>query len=97
MWPFIVTLCGHSLCWVCVCAGQRISLSALARNLHKGLRARSTARPEVNEERKVSEKTESQLTKEDEGMQSTTEEVGWLEIRVQGKDVRQKEAEDSQR
>ena len=60
-----VTLCGHSLCCVvcvcvcvCVCAGQRISFSALARNPHKGLRARSSARPEVEEERKVPEKKE---------------------------------------
>ena len=31
-----MTLCGHSLCWVCVCAGQRIPLSALVRNPNKG-------------------------------------------------------------
>ena len=41
-YQLFVTLCGHSLCWVCVCvcvrarAGQRISLSALAQNPHKG-------------------------------------------------------------
>ena len=54
-----------TLCWSFLCggggdarAGQRISLSVLARNTQtKGLRARSPARPEVDEERKVPEKT----------------------------------------
>ena len=42
---------------VCVCAGQRISL--FWRETHtKGLRARSPARPEVDEGKKVPEKTE---------------------------------------
>ena len=49
----LVTLCGH-----CVGggAGQTISMSVLARNLNKGLSSRSPARPEVEEERKVSGK-----------------------------------------
>ena len=63
----IVTPCGHSLCWVCVCAPVRESLCLLWRETHtKGLTARSPARPEVDEERKVPEKIEkieSQLTK----------------------------------
>ena len=66
MWPFFVL--GE-----CVCAGQRISLSALARNPHKGLRTRSPTRPEVEEERKVREKTEQELTKEDGERQSRTD------------------------
>ena len=45
-------------CVVCVGASQRIPLYALARNPHKGLSARSPARPKVDEGRKVPQKTE---------------------------------------
>ena len=86
MWPFVVL-------GVCVRAGQRISLSALARNPHKGLRTRSLAKPGVLEEKKVPEKKEGQLTKEPrEGRrQRRAEDVGRIEIEVQGKDGQQKE------
>ena len=68
-----MTLCGHCVVCMCVCADQTISLSVLTRNPHKGLRAKYPARPEVEEERKVPEKTEGQFTKEDGERQSTTE------------------------
>ena len=55
MWSFVVL-------GVCVYAGQRISLSDSAQKPHKGLRTKSPARPEMEEGRKVPEKTESQLT-----------------------------------
>ena len=56
----------------CALAGQRISL--LWRKTHtKGLTARPPAKPEVDEESKVREKNEGQLTKEDRERQSTTE------------------------
>ena len=78
-----VTLCGHSLCCVCVCvcvcvcAPVRESLCLLWRETHtKGLTARPPARPEVDEERKVPEKTEGEFTKEDREGQSTTESRG---------------------
>ena len=67
-----MTLCGHSLCWVYVCAGQRISL--LWRETQtKGLSSRSPARPEVDEETEVPEKTKGQLIKEDGESQLTSE------------------------
>ena len=72
-----VTLCSHSLCWVWECAGQRISLYALARNPHKGLRSRTSTRPEVEEERKGRTKWRQGLI--DKGIQreqSTTESRG---------------------
>ena len=72
-----MTLRGHSLCWVCVCAPVRESLRLLWRETHsKGLTARSPMKPEVDEERKVPEKKEDKLTKEDGEMQSTTESRG---------------------
>ena len=67
MWHYVAIVLG-----VCVCAGQTISLFVLARN-PKGLSSRSPAIPEVDEERKVREKTEGQLTKEDGERQLTTE------------------------
>ena len=73
-----MTLRSHSLCWVWVCAGQRISLSALARNPHKGLSSRSPTRLEVEEERKVREKTE-RVGKKRRG----AEESGGFELAVQ--------------
>ena len=82
-------------CVGCVCVPVRESLCLLWREPHsKSLTSRSLARPEVDEERKVPEKKEGQLTKEDGEMQSTTESRGgrWLEIAVQGKDGQQKEA-----
>ena len=66
MWPFVVSCC------VCMSAPVRESLRLLWRETHtKGLTARPPTRPEVDEERKVAEKTESQLTKEDGEMQLT--------------------------
>ena len=54
MWHYV----GHSLCW-CVWVPIRESLCLLWRETHtKGLSAISTARPEVDEGRKVPEKTE---------------------------------------
>ena len=77
------------------------ALSALARSPHKGLRTRSPARPDVEEERKVPEKTVGELTKEprESSRQQRVEEGGRIEIAVQEKDGQQKEAarEDSQR
>ena len=53
-------------CVGCVCVPVRESLCRLGRETHrKGLTARPPTRPEVDEERKVPEKTDGQLTKED--------------------------------
>ena len=79
MWPFLVL-------GVWVRAGQRISLSASARNPHQGLRTRFAARPEVEEGRKVPGKTERV------SWQRRAEETCRREIAVQGKDGQQKEA-----
>ena len=75
----------------CVCVGApvRESLCLLRRETHtKGLTTRFPARPEVNELRKVPEKTESV----DKGRQRRAEGDGRLEIAVQEKDGQQKEA-----
>ena len=49
---------------ICVGTTQTISLSVLARNPHKGLKTRSPMRPEVEEGRKVREKTERERERE---------------------------------
>ena len=61
--------------WVgCVCGRRTENLCLLWRETQtKVLSSRSPTRPEIEEERKVPEKTESQLTKKDEERQSTTE------------------------
>ena len=56
-----------------MCAGQRISLSALVRNPHKGPNGDISRELEVDEERKVPERTEIQLRKGHRERQSTTE------------------------
>ena len=54
-----------------VCTGQTITLF-WRKTQRKGWSSRSPARPEVDEERNVPEKTQGQLTKEDGEMQSTS-------------------------
>ena len=67
----------------------------------KDLNSRSPTRPEVEEERKVREKTEGELTTDprDSSRQRTGEVTSRREIAVQGKGGQQKEAvrKDSQR
>ena len=83
MWPFIVL-------GVCVRRSENLFVCFGAKPTQ---RARSPARPEVEEERKVPEKTEGQLTKEDGEGQSTKEETSRREIAVQGKDSQQKDSQ----
>ena len=56
-----------------MCAGQWISLSALVRNPHKGPNGETSHETGSGGEKKVPEKREGQLTKEDGEKQSTTE------------------------
>ena len=70
-----MTLCWPFLWLVCVWAGQRISLSVLAQK--PTLRARSSARPEVDEGKKVPEKIERA------SLQRKAEENSRFEIAVQ--------------
>ena len=70
-WPFIVLVC------VCVCGGQRISLSALVWNSHKGLEGKISHKTGSGGGREVPEKTERV------SWQRRAEENSRLEIAVQ--------------
>ena len=80
----IVTLCWAFVVLVCVDASQRIPLSALVRNPHKGPERETSASPEVDEGRKVPEKTErvSWQRRPEEGSQQKVPGEDCLEIRV---------------
>ena len=75
MWP---------LCWVCVCTGQTISLSVLARNPNKGLELKISRETESGREEEGPRKDRKAV---DEGRRGEA-----IDNRVQGKDGQPKEA-----